>query len=193
MSARFLVPEGPNGVGKTTASLVVALLCKRGVSALLTSRRARSSGTSFAVVRLGYTGARSPWHARPTGICTSVRRSFHDWRQGNGGAPAGTRSPLSSSSASTACLSRRSGIITSTCGVPDRSFYLDTEPDETRRRLLLRERRSRLELACNPEQEAALYENAFLFLKAKGWQRGRGDGRMLDALQVAEYVLSHVL
>lgn len=187
----FIVVEGPNGVGKTTATGRLAdRLHATGARVLVTSE---PSGTSLGrLVRTGESGLTG----RALALAVAADRYLHVETEilpalENGLVVISDR--YVQSSLVLQCLDglkmEEVWQYNAHVPVPSLSCYLRHTAEELRRRLQQRAKLSRLERKGSPERELALYEEAFAFLKVRGWPQARIDCRELDPDQVATELL----
>jgi dTMP kinase len=190
----FLVVEGPNGVGKTTAtSLLARRLRAYGRAVHVTSEPSRSQ--LGRLIR----ASESTLSGRALALAVAADRYHHVDAEILPALKAGHVVISDRYVHSSLVLQRLDGLSLEeiwqyNAHVPPASlsFYLHHTPQTLRRRLGERPRLSRLERDGSPERELALYEEAFDFLRRRGWRQERIDCRGLDPDGVVAMLLHHV-
>jgi dTMP kinase len=190
----FIVVEGPNGVGKTTSTRALAdQLGATGVRVMVTSE---PSGTPFGrLIRSG----ESDLTGRALALAVAADRADHIHREIWPALQAGLVVISDRYVQSSLVLQRLDGLeleeiwqYNAHVLPASLSCYLHHEAGELTQRLGRRTTLSRLEQVGSPEQELALYEEAFHFLEAHGWRQTRIDCRGLSPGEVATELLSQV-
>ncbi|MDF5756570.1 dTMP kinase [Spongiactinospora sp. TRM90649] len=187
----FIAVEGPNGVGKTTAvTHLAARLDADGRNVHVTTE---PSGTPFGRLIRASEGALT---GRALALAVAADRYAHLEAEILPALEAGKVVISDRYVQSSLVLQRLDGLPLQeiwhyNAHVPPAtlSFYLHNAPEVLRQRVARRPRRSRLERVGSPEQEIALYQEAFTFLAARGWRQVRTDCRDLDPDEVVAQLL----
>ncbi|WP_158578863.1 dTMP kinase [Spongiactinospora rosea] len=190
----FIAVEGPNGVGKTTTAARLADRLRASGSAVHVTTE--PSGTALGkLIR----ATESSLTGRALALAVAADRYAHIETEIAPALAAGMTVISDRYVQSSLVLQRLDGLPVReiwhyNAHVPPASlsFYLYHTPQVLRQRLDLRARRSRLEAAGSPEQEIALYEEAFAFLAARGWRQALINCRGLDPDGVATRLLRHL-
>ncbi|GAA3174309.1 dTMP kinase [Nonomuraea roseoviolacea] len=194
MNGLFLAVEGPNGVGKTTTVTRLAeLLRQRGHTVHVTTepsdtplgRLIRSSETALT--------------GRAMALAVAADRYAHIDTEINP-ALADGKIVISDRYVQSSLVLQRldelplKEIWQYNAHVPPTSLscYLRHSAHVIQQRLDQRQHHSRLERAGSPAREAALYEDAYVFLAARGWCQVWIDCRELDVDGVAARLLQHM-
>ncbi|MFI6813297.1 dTMP kinase [Nonomuraea sp. NPDC050328] len=179
MRGVFVAVEGPNGVGKTTSAAgLTARLRERGIPVLLTTE---PSDTPLG--KLSRSGE-SGMVGRALALAIAADRAAHVQSEIEPALAGGTWVISDRYLPSSLVLQRLDGMeleeiwtYNAFAPPPAVTFYLDHDPAIIRARLDERRHRSRLERIGSPEQEVALYGDAFRFLEGRGWRQSRIDCR----------------
>lgn len=195
MTGRFVVVEGPNGVGKTSAAAVLAdLLRSRGDRVHVTCEP--STAPLGRLVRSQEGGLAG----RALALAVAADRSHHLDTEIQPTLAAGTTVICDRFTPSSLVLQRLDGLELEEVWsynaalrpIPDITVYLTVDPATIRARLAQRPRLSRLEQAGSPERELALYEQARRFLAGHGWRQVTIECQDLPVDQVAARMLAHL-
>ncbi|WP_204017809.1 dTMP kinase [Sphaerimonospora thailandensis] len=190
----FLVMEGPNGVGKTTtATRLAERLRERGRSVHVTSE---PSNTPLGrLIR----ASESTLSGRALALAVAADRYKHITDEIQPALDAGQVVISDRYVQSSLVLQRLDGLslqeiwqYNAQVSPPSLSFYLHHTHEVLQRRLNHRPRLSRLEHDGSPQQELALYEDAFHFLRERGWHQARIDCQDLDPNDVVTTLLHHL-
>lgn len=187
MTGRFIVIEGPNGVGKTT------------VTAALAGRMRRQSGRVQVTAEPSRTAlgqlirsAESYLSGRALALAVAADRHAHLEQEVIPALSARQDVIADRYVQSSLVLQRLDGLSLAEIWsynahilVPDLSVYLTEEPEVIASRLRERPALSRLELEGSPARELALYEDAYRFLGCQGWPQAVIDCHGLDPARVA--------
>lgn len=191
---RFIVIEGPNGVGKTTAAArLFNLLRERGTPAHLTTEPSDTPYGRF--VR----SSESDLSGRALALAVAADRYAHVENEIQPAINAGKVVICDRYVQSSLVLQRLDGLPLSDIWQynqhipqPTVSFYLRVDAETIQDRLNRRGRLSRLERVGSPGRELALYCDAFDFLDGHGWCQMPLDCRKLTPDQVARTLLAHI-
>jgi dTMP kinase len=171
MSGRFIVIEGPNGVGKTTVTASLAQHLRRcGLPVHVTGE---PSGTVLGqLIR----SAESYLSGRALALAVAADRHAHLEQEVMPALRAGQDVLGDRYVQSSLVLQRLDGLsLTEIWGynahvlVPDLSVYLEEDAEVIAARLRERPALSRLEMEGSPARELALYQDAYRFLEQQGW------------------------
>ncbi|MFF5245821.1 dTMP kinase [Streptosporangium sp. NPDC000095] len=190
----FVVVEGPNGVGKTTTTALLADRLRRCGSAVHVTTE--PSGTPLGrLIR----ASESALTGRALALAVAADRAAHVEHEILPALAAGQVVISDRYVQSSLVLQRLDGlplidIWHYNAHVPPASLscYLHHDPHVLQERLAQRPRRSRLERVGSPQRELTLYEDAFAFLAARGWPQARIDCRGLDVEGVVAQLLQHL-
>lgn len=194
MTGCFLVIEGPNGVGKTTTTqLLAGRLRARGLRVHDTTEPSHLPlGQLIRASEATLTG-------RALALAVAADRYAHLTTEILPALEAGAVVISDRYVHSSLVLQRIDGLsleeiwqYNSHVTPASLSFHLHHDSAVLRHRLHRRPMLSRLERLGSPEQELALYEEAFAFLARRGWRHVSVDCRGRDADAVVE-VLLHAL
>jgi dTMP kinase len=190
IGSRFIVIEGPNGVGKTTsATLLAERLRERGTAV--------HSTTEPSDTPLGHTvrSSEARLSGRALALAVAADRYAHIDTEITPALEAGQLVISDRYVQSSLVLQRLDGLSLAEVWrynafvlPPTISVYLQHDPAIIQARLNERQRLSRLERSGSPKREQALYDDAFRFLARRGWCqvqvdcRGRGPGDVVNAL-----------
>ncbi|MBA9005930.1 dTMP kinase [Thermomonospora cellulosilytica] len=194
-TGRFLVLEGPNGVGKTTTAAALAdLLRSRGDRVHVTGEPSTAPlGRLIRAHEAELTG-------RALALAVAADRSHHLDTEIVPALAASATVICDRFIPSSLVLQQLDGLDprevwsynAALRPIPDITVYLITAPATIGARLAQRPRRSRLEQAGSPDRELALYQQARRFLDGQGWRQITIDCRDLPADQVAARILAHL-
>ena len=193
VSGRFIVIEGPNGVGKTTTShlLIEQLQARRGRRMHWTTEPSRTP-----LGRLLRSGE-ADLPPRALALAIAADRLAHVEGEIEPRVRRGEWVISDRYVQSSLVLQRIDGIVldeiwgyNAAVRRPDATFYLEAEPETLRARLDQRPQRSRLEQLGSPERELALYREAATFLASLGWRQHVIDCIDRTPSQVVEAILS---
>jgi dTMP kinase len=190
----FIAIEGPNGVGKTTAtSHLAAALRARGTTVHVTTE---PSATPLGrLVR----SAESYLTGRALALAVAADRYAHLEAEIIPALRAGKVVITDRYIQSSLVLQRLDGLrlaeiwtYNAHVAVPGMSVYLEDDPQAIAARLMQRSALSRLEAQGSPARELALYRDAFRFLARRGWPQARIDCQGLDPDGVAAAVTARL-
>ncbi|HUC25261.1 MAG TPA: dTMP kinase [Streptosporangiaceae bacterium] len=194
MSGRFIVIEGPNGVGKTTAAASVAERLLRRGSAVLVTRE--PSGTELGnLIR----SAESYLSGRALALAVAADRYAHLEQEVMPALRAGQDVVSDRYVQSSLVLQRLDGLSLAEIWsynahvlIPELSVYLEDDAGVIAARLRERTVLSRLETKGSPARELALYQDAYRFLEHQGWSQAVINCHGVDAAGVADEVEDHL-
>jgi dTMP kinase len=194
MSGRFIVIEGPNGVGKTTAAASVAERLLRQGSAVLVTRE--PSGTALGnLIR----SAESYLSGRALALAVAADRYAHLEQEVMPALRAGQDVVSDRYVQSSLVLQRLDGLSLAEIWsynahvlVPGVSVYLEDDAGVIAARLRERTVLSRLETEGSPARELALYQDAYRFLEHQGWSQVVINCHGVDAAGVADEIEDHL-
>jgi dTMP kinase len=191
---RFIVIEGPNGIGKTTtAALLTQRLRERGSpvhpttepSATPLGRLVRSSEANLS--------------GRALALAVAADRAAHIDTEITPALEAGCIVISDRYVQSSLVLQRLDGLsiaeiwrYNAFVPSPTISFYLQLDPATIQARLNERRRLSRLERAGSPGRELTLYDDTFEFLARHGWHQAQLNCRGLTPDEVADTMLDRL-
>ncbi|MEV4890247.1 dTMP kinase [Nonomuraea sp. NPDC055795] len=194
MNDRFIVIEGPNGVGKTaSAAMLAKRLRDRGYRVHSTCE---PSNTPLGrLVRFGEHGL----IGRALALAVAADRCVHVTDEIIPALHEGQVVISDRYVPSSLVLQRLDGLDLAEVWSYNRwalqpmlTFYLDHDAAIIEKRLDERRQRSRLEQAASPARERQLYEEAYAFLAGEGWHQAGVNciGRNVD--QVVTIMLAHL-
>jgi dTMP kinase len=185
----FVVVEGPNGVGKSTAIELATEIVRERLSRSVHATREPSSTSLGASIR----------ELEPTlppealALACAADRHDHVRREIEPALDAGAIVVTDRYVPSSLVLQRLDGLdleyvwaLNSGVRVPDLTVYLDDETDAITSRLAERDTKSRFEHGGTAEKERELYAQARDFLGKQGWPQLVVDCRGLSAEAVSE-------
>jgi len=173
MSGRFIVVEGPNGVGKTTicAHLTAEL---RRADARVYATAEPSQSPLGRLVR----AAEATVTGRALGLAIAADRSHHVEEEIIPHLNAGFDVVCDRYVPSSLVLQRLDGLSVDEIWAyneymipPALTVYLEDDADAITERLNARRSRSRLEIVGGPAEELHLYREAHEFLDQEGWNQ----------------------
>ena len=192
--APFIIIEGPNGVGKTTTTALLAeRLRERGNTVHPTTepsdtplgRLVRSSEANLS--------------GRALALAVAADRAAHLDIEITPALAAGHIVISDRYVQSSLVLQRLDGLTTTEVWrynhfalPPAISFYLHLDPATIQARLNERRHLSRLERAGSPDRELALYEDAYRFLARRGWRQARLNCRDLAPGEIVDMMLDRL-
>jgi dTMP kinase len=194
MSGRFIVIEGPNGVGKTTISASLAHRFRRcGLPVHVTSE---PSGTVLGqLIR----SAESYLSGRALALAVAADRHAHLEQEILPALRARHHVVCDRYVQSSLVLQRLDGLSLTEIWsynahilVPDLSVYLEDDPGVIAARLRERAALSRLEMEGSPARELALYQDAYRFLERQGWPQITIDCHGVDPAGVSDKITDHL-
>lgn len=192
---RFIMVDGPNGVGKTTAT---QLLAKRLVDQPDAQVRVISEPSATAFGRLLRSG-----EANMTGLPFAMAIAADRLNQYQSltakllesGATVITDRYVPSS----LVLQRIDRLTLEEIWAynrllppPDIAFYLQQSPEFISAQLSRRAKLSRLEEMGSPQRELDLYDEARTFLDGQGWRQVKIDCRGLGEEEVVDVMMQHL-
>lgn len=190
----FIAVEGPNGVGKSSVSQLLAQRLRAcGEVVHLTSEpSATPLGLLVRSAEAGLTG-------RALALACAADRAQHLETEILPRVAAGACVISDRYVQSSLVLQRIDGLsleevwrYNNWAVPPAVSFYLEDDATTMGVRLARRRYRSRLERIGSPGRELLLYREAFEFLAGQGWRQFRVDCRGADPGGVVERILEHL-
>jgi len=181
---RFVVIEGPNGVGKTAVAHALAERLRRDASYPVVETREPSDSLLGRAIR----DLESSMPPMALALACAADRIDHLTREIEPNLAEGLV-VCDRFLPSSLVLQRIDGLtleeiwqLNSGVRTPDVTVFLDARPETLRERLSLRPRHSRFEESTSPEIELAFYRDAREFLATRGWPEVlvRTDGRKPD-------------
>ncbi len=194
MTGRFIVIEGPNGVGKTTVTAsLAARFRRRGRPVHVTCE---PSGTALGqLIR----SAESYLSGRALALAVAADRHAHLEQEIMPALRAGHDVICDRYVPSSLVLQRLDGLSLAEIWsynahtlVPDLSVYLEEAAAVIASRLRERPALSRLELEGSPARELALYQDAYRFLEQQGWPQVTIGCHGLDPAGVSGKIAGHL-
>lgn len=196
MTPRFVVVEGPNGVGKSTAVLAAARLLESHHQLPVHTTK-EPSATALGDAIRALEGSVPP---RALALACAADRLDHVAREIEPALARGACVLSDRYLPSSLVLQRLDGLdvefiwaINAGVRTPDLTVYLDDEEETISRRLADRARRSRFECSGAVERERTLYRDAREFLDARAWSQATIDCRGLSAAAVGAELARLVL
>ena len=190
MSGRFIVIDGPNGVGKTTVTASLAEHLRRRGSAVHITRE--PSGTALGeLVR----SAESYLSGRALALAVAADRYAHLEQEVIPALRAEEDVISDRYVKSSLVLQRLDGLSLAEIWsynahvlIPGISVYLEDDSAVINARLRRRPALSRLENEGSPARELDLYQDAYRFLERQGWPQVVIDCHGVDAAGVADKI-----
>ncbi|MEU8798124.1 dTMP kinase [Spirillospora sp. NPDC048819] len=194
MTGIFIAIEGPNGVGKSVSSRLLATrLATRGHSVHLTTEPSRNRlGTLIRQTEAELSG-------RALALAVAADRAAHVVDEI---APALADGKMVISDRylpSSLVLQRLDGVplaeiwrYNAFVPRPCLTLYLEEDPAVISARLKERQVLSRLEQTGSPSRELALYRKAYTFLGRRRWRQARIDCRGLTPDEVVKAMLGRI-
>lgn len=179
--SRFIVVEGPNGVGKTAVARALAERLRRNGQPVAETREPSDTDLGRAIRDL-----ERSLPPMALALACAADRFDHIVREIEPALQSGATVVCDRFLPSSLVLQRLDGLslegiwrLNSGIRAPDVTVFLLGSPDTLRNRLASRPRRSRFEESSNSEIELAFYEDARAFLTEQGWRvlRISTDGR----------------
>jgi dTMP kinase len=192
----FIVVEGPNGVGKTTTSAVLAHRLREQISMsdVLLTKEPTDTELGRAIRAMN-----GRLQGRALGLACAADRADHFDREIAPALTSGTWVVSDRYVPSSLVLQRLDGLDTAaiwamneTAVAPDLTVYLEDSPDVIAARLAKRPGRTRLEGFATPEWELELYEEAREFLSGLGWSSQVIDCSGKAPGEIAEQITSGI-
>lgn len=194
MTGIFIATEGPNGVGKSVSSRLLATrLATRGHSVHLTTEPSRSHlGTLIRQTEAELSG-------RALALAVAADRAAHVVDEIVPALAAGKVVISDRYLPSSLVLQRLDGLplaeiwrYNAFVPRPFLTLYLEEDPAVIAARLKERQVLSRLEQAGSPSRELALYRKAYTFLGRRRWRQARIDCRGLTPDEVVKAMLGRI-
>ncbi|RAY13478.1 dTMP kinase [Actinomadura craniellae] len=194
MSGVFLVIEGPNGVGKSTAAVLLAKQFRdRRIRVHLTTE---PSATPLGrMIR----ASESQLSGRALALAIAADRCAHVEREIIPALNSGKVVISDRFVQSSLVLQRLDRMelpeiwqYNRFVPSPDLSFYLEDDPNTITARLKERQRLSRLERTGSPTTELDLYEEAYRFLGRRRWRQAKIDCRGLAPDEVVSAMINRI-
>jgi dTMP kinase len=194
MSGRFIVIDGPNGVGKTTVTASLAEHLRRRGSAVHVTREPSSTALGELV-----RSAESYLFGRALALAVAADRYAHLEQEIMPALRAGEDVISDRYVQSSLVLQRLDGLSLAEIWsynvhvlIPEMSVYLEDDSAVITARLRERPVLSRLENEGSPARELALYQDAYQFLDRQGWPQVIVDCHGVDAAGVADKIAVHL-
>jgi dTMP kinase len=194
MSDTFIAVEGPNGVGKTT---ITKLLAARLQARTATLVHLTTEPTDTPLGRL-LRRSESTVHGRPLALALAADRAAHVETEIIPALDAGQHVVTDRYVQSSLVLQVLDGLDLREIWsynryvLPATTFYLEDDPTVIAARLAQRPSLTRLELTGTPGKEIQLYRKAFAFLRREDWPQHVIDCRGKDPDRVVADILDHV-
>jgi dTMP kinase len=194
MSGRFIVIDGPNGVGKTTVTASLAEHLRRRGSAVHVTREPSSTALGELV-----RSAEPYLFGRALALAVAADRYVHLEQEIMPALRAGEDVISDRYVQSSLVLQRLDGLSLAEIWsynvhvlIPEMSVYLEDDSAVITARLRERPVLSRLENEGSPARELALYQDAYQFLDRQGWPQVIVDCHGVDAAEVADKIAVHL-
>jgi dTMP kinase len=194
MNGRFIVVEGPNGVGKTTVAASLAERLRRRGSAAYVTREPSDTALGDLI-----RSAESYLSGRALALAVAADRYEHLEREVMPALRAGQDVIGDRYVQSSLVLQRLDGLsLAEIWGynahvlVPELSVYLEDDAAVIAARLRERRVLSRLELEGSPARELALYQDAYRLLEKQGWPQALINCRGADPAGVVGKIAEHL-
>jgi dTMP kinase len=195
MSAAFIVVEGPNGVGKTTAATLLTTRLRERLSAPVHLTSEPSNTPLGRLLR----SSESVLTGRALALAIAADRYAHLDSEIVSLLDAGTHVVSDRYVQSSLVLQRVDGLglaeiwrYNAYVLPPTVSFYLADDPVVIRERLKSRNELSRLELTGSPGRELMLYNEARTFLHRHDWNQVEIDCRGMTPERVVATILKQL-
>ncbi|GAB4001297.1 hypothetical protein GCM10029992_36390 [Glycomyces albus] len=194
MSGRFLVVEGPNGVGKTTVCAHLAAELRKNEPRIYSTTEPSQSplGRLVRTAEATLTG-------RALGLAIAADRAHHVEEEIIPHLNAGFTVVCDRYVPSSLVLQRIDGLELDEVWAhnqyampPALTVYLEHDAEVIAERLARRSSRSRLEVVGGPVEELDLYRQAREFLEVEGWRQAVIDCRDRTPGEVAQAVLTEL-
>jgi dTMP kinase len=194
VSGRFVVVEGPNGVGKTTVVGVLAGHLRHCGSAVHVTREPSDTALGELI-----RSAESYLSGRALALAVAADRYAHLEKEVVPALRAGQDVISDRYVQSSLVLQRLDGLSLAEIWtynahvlIPRLSVYLEDDAPVIAARLRQRTVLSRLENEGSPARELALYQDAYRFLERQGWPQVVIDCHGVDAAGVAGKIADHL-
>lgn len=191
-TGRFIVIEGPNGVGKTT---IANQLTRRLRQSVATAVHATTEPTITPLGQL-LRSAEAVLTGRALALAIAADRCHHIDTEIIPSLDGGALIVCDRYLPSSLVLQRVDGMDMSEiwdynayCLQPDLLVYLDEEADVIAARLRSRPHLSRLETTGSPTEERRLYAEARAFLDTEGWHQQVVDCRNRTPEQIVDQII----
>lgn len=191
----FIVIEGPNGVGKTTAATLLATRLRERQDAPVHLTTEPSDTPLGRLLR----SSETVLHSRALALAIAADRYAHLDSEVVPLLDAGTHVVCDRYVQSSFVLQRIDGLSLAEVWrynayvlPPTVSFYLEDDADVIRERLETRTALSRLELTGSPGRELKLYSEALDFLRGHDWEQVTVDCRGKTPEGVVAAILKHL-
>jgi dTMP kinase len=190
----FVIIEGPNGVGKTTATALLATRLRERQAAVHVTSEPTDTPLGHLV-----RSSESMLTGRALALAVAADRYAHLDNEIRPQLDAGTHVICDRYVQSSLVLQRIDGLSLAEVWLynahvlpPTVSFYLEDDPGEIWGRLARRTSLTRLELTGSPAQELRLYQEAFALLRGHGWTQVQVDCRGRTPEGVVAAILKHL-